>query len=57
MSAAILAALLSFFPYFYYNNVIANSFFCTIAILVVYTHRANIKRLKAGNENKFAFKK
>jgi len=57
MSAAILAALLSFSPYFYYNNVIANSFFCTIAILVVYTHRANIKRLKAGNENKFAFKK
>jgi glycerol-3-phosphate acyltransferase PlsY len=57
MSAAILAALLSFFPYFYYDNLIANSFFCSIAILVVYTHRANIKRLKAGNENKFAFKK
>ena len=57
MSAAILAALFSFFPYFYYDNLIANSFFCSIAILVVYTHRANIKRLKAGNENKFAFKK
>ena len=57
MSAAILAAVLSFFPYFYYNNLIANTFFCSIAILVVYTHRANIKRLKAGNENKFAFKK
>lgn len=57
MSASILAAVLSFFPYFYSNNVVANCFFCAIAILVVYTHRANIKRLKAGNENKFAFKK
>ena len=55
MSAAIFAALLSF--YFYTDNVIANCFFCAIAILVVYTHRANLKRLKAGNENKFAFKK
>lgn len=55
MSAAIFAALLSF--YFYTDNVIANCFFFAIAILVVYTHRANLKRLKAGNENKFAFKK
>jgi glycerol-3-phosphate acyltransferase PlsY len=55
MSAGILAAILSF--YFYPNNIIANVFFCAIAIMVVYTHRANIKRLKAGNENKFAFKK
>lgn len=57
MSAAILAAVLSFFPYFYANNVVANCFFCAIAIMVVYTHRANVKRLLAGNENKFAFKK
>lgn len=55
MSAGVLAAILSF--YFYPNNIIANVFFCAIAIMVVYTHRANIKRLKAGNENKFAFKK
>lgn len=55
MSAAILAAILSFF--FYNDNVVANCFFCAIAIMVVYTHRANVKRLRAGNENKFAFKK
>ncbi len=55
MSAAILAAILSFF--FYTDNIVANCFFCAIAIMVVYTHRANVKRLRAGNENKFAFKK
>jgi len=57
MSAAILAAILSFLPYFYINNAVANCFFCAIAIMVVYTHRTNVKRLLAGNENKFAFKK
>jgi len=57
MSASILAAILSFFPYFYSNNIIANCFFCAIAILVVYTHKANIARLKAGTENKLSFKK
>jgi glycerol-3-phosphate acyltransferase PlsY len=57
MSAAILAAILSFLPYFYSNNMIANCFFCFIAILVVYTHKANIARLKAGTENKLSFKK
>lgn len=32
--------------------------FCTaIAIMVVYTHRKNIKRLMDGNENKFSFSK
>lgn len=31
-------------------------YFCIgIAILVVYTHRANIGRLRAGNESKFSF--
>jgi glycerol-3-phosphate acyltransferase PlsY len=29
-------------------------FYIGIAVLVVYTHRANIKRLKHGNENKFS---
>lgn len=57
MSTAILGAVLSFFPYFYANNLIANCFFCAIAVMVVYTHKANVKRLLAGNENKFAFKK
>jgi glycerol-3-phosphate acyltransferase PlsY len=55
MITASIGALLSF--YFYSNNVIANSFFCTIAILVIYTHRTNINRLKAGTENKLSFKK
>jgi glycerol-3-phosphate acyltransferase PlsY len=33
-------------------------YFCiTIAVLVVYTHRANIGRLRAGNENKFSLNK
>lgn len=55
MSAAIIAAFLSF--YFYTDNIIANCFFCAIAILVVYTHKANIARLKSGTENKLSFKK
>lgn len=50
-----IGAILSF--YFYNNNVLANCFFCVIAILVVYTHRTNITRLKAGTENKLSFKK
>lgn len=33
-------------------------YFCiAIAVLVVYTHRANIGRLRAGNENKFSLHK
>jgi glycerol-3-phosphate acyltransferase PlsY len=32
-------------------------FFIGVAVLVVYTHRANIKRLLNGNENKFSFAK
>jgi glycerol-3-phosphate acyltransferase PlsY len=33
-------------------------YFCiAIAVLVVYTHRANIDRLRAGNENKFSLNK
>jgi len=55
MITAGIGAILSF--YFYNNNVIANCFFCAIAILVVYTHRTNITRLKTGTENKLSFKK
>jgi glycerol-3-phosphate acyltransferase PlsY len=55
MLAASLAAVLSF--YFYHSNVLANIFFVGIAIMVIFTHRANIKRLLAGNENKFSFNK
>lgn len=33
-------------------------YFCTVVgLLVVYTHRANIKRLLAGNENRFSLSK
>lgn len=32
-------------------------FCCVVGILVVYTHRSNIKRLMAGNENKFSLNK
>ncbi len=33
------------------------AFCAVIGVMVVYTHRKNIKRLLAGNENKFAFSK
>jgi glycerol-3-phosphate acyltransferase PlsY len=55
MITAIIGAVLSF--YFYQNNIIANAFFCSIAVMVLYTHRSNIIRLKNGNENRFSFKK
>ena len=55
MLSGIAAALLSF--YFYQNNWFANIFFCAIALMVIYTHRANIKRLLSGTENKLSFKK
>lgn len=56
MSGAVAAAMLSF--YFYgTQEPIVNGFFIALSLMVIYTHRANIKRLMAGNENKFAFKK
>lgn len=56
MSGAVAAAMLSF--YFYgTDQPIVNGFFIALSMMVIYTHRANIKRLMAGNENKFAFKK
>jgi acyl phosphate:glycerol-3-phosphate acyltransferase len=40
----------------YHAEINALVYFCAIvALLVVYTHRANIKRLINGNENKFSF--
>jgi glycerol-3-phosphate acyltransferase PlsY len=40
----------------YHAELNALVYFCAIvALLVVYTHRANIKRLTNGNENKFSF--
>lgn len=55
MCAGIFAAILSF--YFYDQNIFAHAFFIAIALMVIYTHRANIGRLRAGNENKFSFNK
>jgi glycerol-3-phosphate acyltransferase PlsY len=32
-------------------------FCCALAIMVIYTHRTNIERLKLGTESKFSFNK
>jgi glycerol-3-phosphate acyltransferase PlsY len=56
MFGAVAGAMLSF--YFYgTDQPIVNGFFIALSMMVIYTHWANIKRLMAGNENKFAFKK
>ncbi|NDC30559.1 MAG: glycerol-3-phosphate 1-O-acyltransferase [Bacteroidetes bacterium] len=56
MFGAVAGAMLSF--YFYgTDQPIVNGFFIALSMMVIYTHRANIKRLMVGNENKFAFKK
>ena len=40
------------------KEITALFYFCVVvSVLVVYTHRTNIKRLRNGNENKFSFKK
>jgi glycerol-3-phosphate acyltransferase PlsY len=53
---AVVGAMLSF--YFYgTDQPIINGFFIALSMMVIYTHRANIKRLMAGKENKFALKK
>lgn len=54
MVSSVFAALLSL--YFYPDNIFANLFFTAIAAMVLFTHRTNIKRLIAGNENKFSFR-
>lgn len=48
-----------FFVWFIYgSNERIFFYFClAIAAMVLYTHRTNISRLKAGNESKFAFNK
>ncbi len=57
---SMLSAVLS--PLVAYNiqgkEITALFYFCVVvSVLVVYTHRTNIKRLRNGNENKFSFKK
>jgi glycerol-3-phosphate acyltransferase PlsY len=40
------------------NNINPLFYFCcVVAVLVIYTHRSNIKRLANGTENRFSFKK
>ena len=39
------------------NETIFIYFCCLVALLVVYTHRSNIKRLREGTESKFSFSK
>jgi glycerol-3-phosphate acyltransferase PlsY len=47
MSGAVAAAMLSF--YFYgTNEPIVNGFFIALSLMVIYTHRANIKRSDGG---------
>jgi glycerol-3-phosphate acyltransferase PlsY len=41
------------FDYNYSNFEILLGFSVVLLLLVFYTHRSNIKRLKAGNEHKF----
>lgn len=56
MTAAMISPLVAYFLNQQNMNVLF--YFCSIvALLVVYTHRANIKRLRQGNENRFAFKR
>ncbi len=40
-----------------WNEPVIIGFCIFFAIMLVYTHRSNIKRLMNGNENKFSFKK
>jgi glycerol-3-phosphate acyltransferase PlsY len=45
---------------FWLNHYNINPLFyfcCAVAVLVIYTHRANIKRLAAGSENRFSLNK
>jgi glycerol-3-phosphate acyltransferase PlsY len=49
-------ALSPLYVWLYYGNEQVFIYFClVIALMVVYTHRANIKRLREGNENRFSF--
>ncbi len=56
MTAAMISPLVAYFLNERNINVLFY-FCCTVAALVIYTHRANIKRLRNGNENRFSFKR
>jgi glycerol-3-phosphate acyltransferase PlsY len=55
-----LSAMVSPLIAFWLNHYNINPLFyfcCVVAILVIFTHRSNIKRLAAGSENRFSFNK
>jgi glycerol-3-phosphate acyltransferase PlsY len=57
---SMLSAILSPFVVLYLFHWQTNALFyfcCVVALLVIYTHRANIQRLRNGNENRFSFHK
>lgn len=39
----------------FYNDIVLTTIMTCVAIAVIYLHRSNIKRIIAGNENKFSF--
>ena len=40
-----------------YYSILINVFSLLLPVLIIYTHRENIRRLLKGEENKFSFKK
>ena len=57
---SMLSAMVSPLIAFWLNHYNINPLFyfcCVVAILVIFTHRSNIKRLAAGSENRFSFNK
>lgn len=57
---SMLSAMVSPLIAFWLNHYNINPLFyfcCAVAVLVIYTHRANIKRLAADSENRFSFNK
>lgn len=57
---SMLSAMVSPLIAFWLNHYNINPLFyfcCVVAMLVIYTHRSNIKRLAAGSENRFSFNK
>lgn len=55
LAAALVCPFLAL--YFFWGNVIAVMLCCVAAMTVVWAHRENIARLRAGNENRIGSKK
>lgn len=55
IAAALLCPFFAF--YFYWGNWIAACLISAVALVVVWAHRENIARLRAGNENRIGSKK